>query len=83
LKAVREKDQVTYKGRLIRITPDFSPETIIISQKILSRCHTDPRRTKVPALAIISSKTLNYNRGRNQDIPNINNIFPPIQPYKG
>ena len=28
LKAVREKDQVTYKGRPIRITGDFSPETI-------------------------------------------------------
>jgi hypothetical protein len=26
LKAVREKGQVTYKGRAIRITPDFSPE---------------------------------------------------------
>jgi hypothetical protein len=29
LKAVREKGQVTYKGRPIRITPDFSPETMI------------------------------------------------------
>ena len=28
LKAVREKGQVTYKGRLIRITPDFSPESM-------------------------------------------------------
>ena len=28
LKAVRKKGQVTYKGRLIRITPDFSPETM-------------------------------------------------------
>jgi zona occludens toxin (predicted ATPase) len=28
LKAVREKGQVTYKGKLIRITPDFSPETM-------------------------------------------------------
>jgi hypothetical protein len=28
LKAVREKDQVTYKGRPIRITPDFSLETM-------------------------------------------------------
>jgi hypothetical protein len=28
LKAVREKCQVTYKARPIRITPDFSPETI-------------------------------------------------------
>jgi hypothetical protein len=26
-KAVKEKGQVTYKGRPIRITPDFSPET--------------------------------------------------------
>jgi hypothetical protein len=28
LKAVREKVQVTYKGRPIRITVDFSPETM-------------------------------------------------------
>jgi hypothetical protein len=28
LKAVREKGQVTYKDRPIRITPDFSPETM-------------------------------------------------------
>jgi hypothetical protein len=28
LKAVREKGQVTYKGRPIRIVPDFSPETM-------------------------------------------------------
>jgi hypothetical protein len=28
LKAVRGKDQATYKGRPIRITPDFSPETM-------------------------------------------------------
>jgi hypothetical protein len=28
LKAIREKGQVTYKGRPIRSTPDFSPETM-------------------------------------------------------
>jgi hypothetical protein len=28
LKAVKEKGQVTYKGRPIRITPDFLPETM-------------------------------------------------------
>ena len=28
LKAVREQGQVTYTGRLIRITPDFSPENM-------------------------------------------------------
>jgi hypothetical protein len=27
-KEIREKGQVTYKGRPIRITPDFSPETM-------------------------------------------------------
>jgi hypothetical protein len=28
LKAVREKGQVTYKGKPVRIIPDFSPETM-------------------------------------------------------
>jgi hypothetical protein len=28
LKAAREKGQVTYNGRPIRITPDFSPKTM-------------------------------------------------------
>ena len=28
LKAVREKGQVTYKGRPIRVIPDYSPETM-------------------------------------------------------
>jgi hypothetical protein len=28
LKAIRRKSQITYKGRPIRITPDFSPETM-------------------------------------------------------
>jgi hypothetical protein len=28
LKTVREKCQVTYKGKPIRITPDFLPETM-------------------------------------------------------
>jgi hypothetical protein len=32
LKGAREKGQVTYKGRPIRITPDFSPETMKATQ---------------------------------------------------
>jgi chromosome segregation ATPase len=32
LKAVRKKGQVTYKDRPIRITPDFSPETIKMTE---------------------------------------------------
>jgi hypothetical protein len=40
LKTVREKGQVTYKGRPIKITPDFSPETIKAR-----RSWTDPIQT--------------------------------------
>ena len=57
LKAVRENGQVTYKGRSIRITQDFS--TDYESYKILGRCHTDPKRTQMPSQTVISSKTLN------------------------
>ena len=64
LKAVREKGQVTYKGRPIRITPDFCPENMEAR-----RCHTDPKRAQMPAQATIPSKTLNYHRWRNQSIP--------------
>ena len=64
LKAVRENGQVTYKGRPIRLfTTDYE------SWKILGRCHTDPKRTQMLAQATIPSKTLNYNRHRNQNIP--------------
>jgi hypothetical protein len=39
------------------------------SHKILGRYHTDPKRTQMLAHATISSKTLDYHRWRNQDIP--------------
>jgi hypothetical protein len=65
LTAVRVKGQVTYKGRPIRIRPDLSPESIK-SQKILVRCHRDPKRTQMPAH--IHNKTVS-DRWRNQDIP--------------
>jgi hypothetical protein len=69
LKAVREKNQVTYKGRPIRITPDTFTRDYE-SQKILyNRCCTDLKRTKMPGQATIPSKTLNYHRWRNQNIP--------------
>jgi hypothetical protein len=55
LKAVREKGQVTYKGRPIRITPDFSPETMkarrswtdVIQTLREHKCH--PRLLLYPA----------------------------------
>jgi hypothetical protein len=69
LKAVREKGQVSYKGRPIRITPDFSPDRDFHRDKILDSCFTDPKRKQMPAKATIPSKTLNYHRWRNQCIP--------------
>ena len=46
LKTLREKGQVIYKGKPNIFTPDFWPETKK-SQKILGRCHTDPKRTQM------------------------------------
>jgi hypothetical protein len=57
LKAVREKDQVTYKGRPIRITPDFSPETM------------KARRSWPDIIQALNSETLNCHRQIKQDIP--------------
>jgi hypothetical protein len=78
LKALREKVQVTYKGRPIRNTPDFS--SAYESQKILERCYTDYKRTQMPAQSTIPNKTLNYHRLRKPKYsmtkPNSNNIFP-------
>jgi hypothetical protein len=36
---------------------------------------SDPKRTQMPAQATIPSKTLNYHRQRNQDIPGQNQIY--------
>ena len=54
LKAVRENGQITYKGRPIRITPDFSPEIMKV------------RRSWADVIQILRehkcSKTLKYHR---------------------
>jgi hypothetical protein len=69
LKAVREKCQVPYKDRPIRITPDFSPETMKARRSWTFLCYTDPKKTQMPAQATIPSKTLIYHRWRKQSIP--------------
>jgi hypothetical protein len=43
LKAVREKDQVTYKGRPIRITPDTCSTMLIAALFIIARSWKEPR----------------------------------------
>jgi hypothetical protein len=67
LKVVREKCQVTYKGRPIRITSDISPETMKARRsradviQMLRKHKCQPR--------LLSSKTLNYHRWKKQSIP--------------
>jgi len=57
LKAVRDKGQITYKADLSEshqtTTTDYE------SQKILDRCHTDPKKTQMPTTVTVSRKTLN------------------------
>ena len=60
LKAVREKGQVTYKGRPIRITSDFS--TDYERPKSLVKGHANSKRTQMSAQATIPSKNLNQHR---------------------
>jgi hypothetical protein len=86
LKAVREKGEVTYKGRPIRITPDFSPETMKARRSWANVIQTlrehkcQPRLLYPAKLSItIDNKKTRYSMAK----PNWHNIFPQIQPYKG
>ena len=54
-----KKGQVKYKGRPIRIAPDFSTETIKARRL---RGHADSKRTQIPAQTTLPSKTLNQHR---------------------
>ena len=56
LKAIREKSQVTYKGRPFRMTPDFSPETMKAR-----RSWADPKRT--------TNSSPGYNTQLNSQLP--------------
>jgi hypothetical protein len=84
LKAVREKDQVTYKGRPTRITPDFSPETMKARRawadviQTLREHKCQPRLLYPAKLSITIDEENRYSLTK----PNLQNIFPQIQPYK-
>jgi hypothetical protein len=73
LKAVREKGQVTYKGRPIRITPDFSPESMKARRSWTDVIKTLREHKYQPRL-LLRSQTFNYHRWRNQSIPRQNQI---------
>jgi hypothetical protein len=71
LKAVREIGQVTYKGRTIRSTPDFSPETMKARRSwtdVVQTLREDKCQPRLPR------HTLNYHRWRNQNISQQNQI---------
>ena len=67
LKAVREKGQVTYKGRPIRITPDFSPEKMKARRSWADLIQT-LREHKCQPRLLYPAKLSIINRWRNQDI---------------
>jgi hypothetical protein len=70
LKAVREKRQVTYEGRPIRITQDFSQKTMKVRRSWANGIQTlREHQPKMPTETTVSSKTLNYHKWRHQDIP--------------
>jgi hypothetical protein len=84
LKAAREKGQVTYKGRPIRITPDFSPETMKVRRswvdviQILREPKCQPRLLYPAKLSI----TIDGENKNTMTKPNLHIIFLQIQPYK-
>jgi hypothetical protein len=85
LKAVREKGQVTYKGRPIRIIPDFSPETMKARRswtdviQTLREHKCQPRLLYPAKLSIIIDGEATVLHAK----PNLHNTFPQIQPFKG
>jgi hypothetical protein len=84
LKSVREKGPITYKGRPIKITLDFSPETMKPTRSCIDviqmiREHKCQTRLLYPAtfLITIDGKTKIFH-----DKTKFHNVFPQIQPYK-
>jgi hypothetical protein len=74
-----EKGQVTYKGRPIRITPDFSTETIKARRSWTHVIQTLKENKYPEKLSItIDGETKLFH-----DKTKFQNIFPQIQAFKG
>jgi hypothetical protein len=85
LKAVREKGQVTYKGRTIRIIPDFSSETIRVRRSWADVIQT-LREHKFQLRQLYPTKlsiTIDVETKIFQTKKSLSNIFAQIQPFKG
>ena len=85
LKAIREKGQVTYKGRTIRITPDFSTETMEVRRAWSEARQTLREHKCQPRLLYPAKLSINIDRENkiSRTKPNSNSIYLPIQPYRG
>ena len=71
IKSAREKDQVTHKGRPIRITPDFSMETLKARRACTLKDHRcQPRLLYATRLSITIGKQYNMKKS------NLNKIYP-------
>jgi len=85
LRAVREKCQVTYKGRPIRITPDFSPETMTAKSSWTHVILTTREHKCQPRLLYPAKLSINID-GETKifyDKTKVTYIFLQTQPYKG
>ena len=85
LKAARGKGQVTYKGRPIRITPDFSTETMKARRSWTDVIQTLREHKCHPSLLYPAKLSITID-GKNKIFnakPNLHNIFPQIKPFKG
>jgi hypothetical protein len=85
LKAVKEKGQVTYKGRPIRITPNFSPETMKARRSWVDVIQTLREHKRQPRLLYPAnlSITINAETKLFHDKTKVHSIFQQILPYKG
>ena len=80
VKAVRGKGQATYKGRSIRITPDFSPETMKARRSWEDVIQTLREQTCQPRLQYPAKLSVNRDRETKifQERTNTNNIYLPV-----
>ena len=69
LRAAKEEGQVTFKGKPIRITPDFSLETMKVRRSWSSIMQTLRDHRCQPRLLTIPNKTVDHHRKTKQDSP--------------
>jgi hypothetical protein len=82
LKAVRVKGQVPYKDRPIRITRDFSPETMKARRSWADVLKTLREHKCQPRLLYPAKLSITIDEETKKKT-NLYNISPQIQPYKG